>query len=118
MCKEFSNPQIIRVRIRNKTLRIKDCRGLASLRGLMFDKMKNIDGALIYANNIWMPFVKNKLDLLFLDKNLTVIEIKKAVPLTLDPKTWKAYVNWKARYCLEVKSRFVGKNILMEKVKV
>jgi len=118
MCKELFKPGIIRVRIRNKAFRIKDCKGLASLWGLMFDKMKNIDGALIYANNIWMPFVKNDLDLLFLDKKFTVIDIKKAVPLTFNPKTWKAYVNWKARYCLEVKSGSVDKNILMKKVKV
>ena len=118
MLRNFFRPRIIKVKIKNKTFRIKDCKGLSSLWGLMFDRMNNIDGALIYANNIWMPFVKNNLDLLFIDKKFTVIDVKKAVPLTFNPKTWNAYINWKARYCLEIKSGSMGKNILMKKVKV
>jgi uncharacterized membrane protein (UPF0127 family) len=109
--KEFFKPRIIRVRIKNKTLKIKDCKGLSSLWGLMFDRMDNIDGALVYANNIWMPFVRKKLDLLFLDKKFRVIDIKKAVPLTINPKTWKAYVNWKASYCLEIKSGIIRNRV-------
>jgi uncharacterized membrane protein (UPF0127 family) len=67
--------------------------------------MDKIDGALVYANNIWMPFVRRKLDLLFLDKKFRVIDIQEAVPLTLNPKTWMVYKNYRAKYCLEIKSK-------------
>ena len=46
------------IKIGKKKLRIKDCKGLSSVKGLMFDEMKGLDGALIYGNSIWMPFVK------------------------------------------------------------
>jgi uncharacterized membrane protein (UPF0127 family) len=92
------------VKIGNKVLKIKDCKGLASLSGLAFDDMKNHDGALIYANSIWMPFVRHKLDLLFLDRDFRIVDIQKAVPLTINPKTWKSYRCKKAKYCLEIKS--------------
>lgn len=85
-----------------KPLRIKDCKGISSVKGLMFNPLKDIDGALIYANSVWMPFVK-ELDLIFLDGNFRVVETKRAVPITLNPKTWKVYKNEKARYCLEVR---------------
>ncbi len=102
------------LRIRNKVLKIKDCKGLRSVRGLMFDKMEKYDGALIYANNIWMPFVKYHLDLFFLDKNFRVLEQQKAVPMSINPATWKIYSCKKARYCLEVKEGLI-KNIKNEK---
>lgn len=101
----FFKPKIIKIRIGRKILRIKDCKGLSSLWGLMFDNMDKIDGALVYANNIWMPFVKKRLDLLFLDKKFRVIDIQVAVPLTLNPKTWMVYANYRAKYCLEIKSK-------------
>jgi len=70
----------------------------------MFDEIKNKDGALIYANSIWMPFVKKPLKLLFLDENMKLIKtVEKAVPMTLNPKTWKIYECRDAKYCLEVK---------------
>ena len=94
--------RIINFRLGRKTYRVKDCKGLSSVRGLMFDN-SGADGALIYANSIWMPFVKQPLDLFFLDKNRKLIEKKRAVPLTLDPRTWKTYSNKKAKYCLEIK---------------
>ncbi len=90
------------IRAGRRTLRIKDCKGVSSVKGLMFDQMKGIDGALIYANSIWMPFVK-ELDLFFLDGDFRVVEARRAVPITLDPKTWKIYKNEKAKYCLEVR---------------
>ena len=95
------------IKIGRKKLRIKDCKGISSVKGLMFDRMKGLDGALIYANNIWMPFVKHKLDLLFLDKNYRVLSIQKALPITKNPNTWKIYENKKAKYCLEIKSGLV-----------
>ncbi len=92
------------IKLNKKALRIKDCKGLASLRGLMFNDMKRCDGAIIYGNSIWMPFVKHDLDLIFLDGNSKVTEIQHAVPITLNPGTWRIYKNGKAARCLEVKS--------------
>ncbi len=98
----MSEKAMMKLRIGKKTLRIKDCKGLASVRGLMFDSFSDKDGALIYANNIWMPFCQ-PLDLYFLDENFAVLEKMDAVPLTLNPKTWNIYKNPKASFCLELK---------------
>lgn len=95
---------VIKAKIGKKTIKVKDCKGLSSIRGLMFDSLNGYDGALIYSNSIWMPFVKYDLDLFFLDENFTIIEIKKAVPMTFQPKTWRIYKNKKASYCLEIRS--------------
>jgi uncharacterized membrane protein (UPF0127 family) len=94
----------MKVKINNKIFEIKDCKGFRSMRGLMFDSLKKRDGALIYANNIWMPFVKHDLDLFFLDKNFCIIEKQRAVPLRWKRKTWKIYKNAEAKYCLEIKA--------------
>src|SRR3989338_5124349 len=99
MCK------IINFRLNGKTYRVKDCIGFSSIRGLMFDGIEKYDGALIRGNSIWMPFVRHPLDLFFLDRNRKLIEKKRAVPMTLNPKTWKTYSNRKAKYCLEIKSK-------------
>lgn len=82
-------------------MKIKNCVGLGSMKGLMFDSES--DGALIYGNSIWMLFVERKLLLIFLDKKMRVVDKMIAVPLTLNPKTWKIYENVNARYCLELK---------------
>ncbi len=94
--------KMITIKMGRKKFRVKDCKGLSSIRGMMFDN-SDADGALIYGNSIWMPFVRQNLDLFFLDENKKVIEKKRAVPLTLNPKTWKIYKNKKAKYCLEIK---------------
>ncbi len=95
--------KLIRIKVKGKTYRVKDCRGLASIRGLMFDSLKDKDGALIYANNVWMPFCV-PLKLFFLNEKMKIISIEKAFPMTLNPKTWKVYSNSKAKYCLEIKN--------------
>ena len=95
------------LKIGKKRLRIKDCRGLSSISGLMFNSMKKIDGALIYGANIWMPFVKTDLDLLFLDRSYKIVDVQRAVPATLNTKTWKIYSSKRARYCLELKAGLV-----------
>jgi uncharacterized membrane protein (UPF0127 family) len=95
--------KLIRVKIGKRTFRIKDCKGVASVWGLMFDEMKNHDGALIYANSVWMPFVKKKLNLIFLDKDMRVIGQTVASPISIDFKSWMIYKNPKAKYCLELK---------------
>jgi uncharacterized membrane protein (UPF0127 family) len=96
--------KIIQVQVGKKTFRVKDCKGLSSVKGLMFDEMKNYDGALIYANRIWMPFVKKDLNLIFLDKDMKVIKSKIAVPVNSSRKSWKVYRDNRALYCLELKN--------------
>ncbi len=96
------------VKLSGKKLKIKDCRGFDSISGLMFNDLKEYKGALIYSNNVWMPFVRHALDLLFLDKNYVVIDIQRAVPLSFNPKTWRIYKNKKAKYCLEIKAGIVA----------
>ncbi|MCX6819256.1 MAG: DUF192 domain-containing protein [Candidatus Aenigmarchaeota archaeon] len=98
---------VINVKIGKKQLRIKDCKGIASVRGLMFDDMKKYDGTLIYANSIWMPFVRHELDLLFLSADFRIVDIKRAVPVTLNLKTWRIYKCNAASYCLELKAGLV-----------
>lgn len=98
---------IIKIKIKDKIYRVKDCKGAASIRGLMFDPLEDKDGALIYANNVWMPFCK-PLKLFFLDENMKVTSIQDAVPMTLDPKTWNVYRDEKAKYCLEIKMHPAG----------
>jgi len=105
---------ILEVGIGNKKLWIKDCKGFDSIRGLMFNTMDKIDGALIHANKIWMPFVMHRLDLFFLDKNFRVLKKELAIPITLNPKTWKIYKCEKARYCLELKAGIVKANNRMK----
>lgn len=87
--------------ISGESFQVKDCKGLSSLRGLMFDSMEDKDGAFIYANSIWMPFVRKELQLIFLDAGHRVTSVQEAVPITLDPRTWRFYKDKKAIYCLE-----------------
>jgi uncharacterized membrane protein (UPF0127 family) len=94
--------KILKLRVGRKVLRIKDCKH-SSGRGLMFDDLKNKDGALIYANNIWMLFCKKLLDLFFLDEDFRVVDVRRAIPLAIfDSRTWKIHANEKAKYCLEI----------------
>lgn len=101
----------MKIRIGNKAFNVKDCRGMSCIRGLMFDSMQGLDGALVLGWNMWMPFVKCPLDLFFLDKNFTMMEKRNAVPMTLNPKTWRTYSCTGAKYCLEMK-----KGILKAKI--
>lgn len=83
---------------------IKDCTGLRSIKGLMFDSMKNTDGAMIYGSSIWMPFVRQPLQLIFLDRNDAVLKVMNAIPMTYHPKTWKFYTCIHASRCIEMKN--------------
>lgn len=95
--------KVIKIRVRKKVLRIKDCKGLSSISGLMFDDFSKADGALIYSNNMWMLFCKKPLDLFFLGKDFKILSAEHAVPLKpFNTKTWKIYKNEKAKYCLEI----------------
>jgi len=56
--------------------------------------------------SIWMFGMKSDINIVFIDKNKTVIDVKKAKPLTLNPKSWKIYKPRKpCRYILETKDK-------------
>lgn len=61
--------------------------------GLSFSEKKNMFFPLPFEDkwSLWMFAVKYPLKMIFVDKNKTVIDIKEAVPLSSDPKTWKTY---------------------------
>ncbi len=81
-------------------IRIRVFGHLSSIKGLMFDDMKGYEAALIRGNSVWMPFVRYRLKLYFL-KGRKVVCIKDAVPMTLDPSTWRVYRCRLADSCLE-----------------
>lgn len=100
------------VQIGEKTFNIKDCKGLSSIKGLMFDNMNNKDGALIYSNKIWMPFVKHDLILIFVESDF------KRIVYLLDEKEFiissiqlakknqlKVYKDEDADYCIEINAK-------------
>jgi len=72
--------------------------------GLSFSEKKNMFFPLPFEDkwSLWMFAVKYPLKMIFIDKNKTVIDIKEAVPLSSDPKTWKTYKPKKpCKYILE-----------------
>ena len=76
--------------------------------GLMFRK----SGRLLFVFNregswgIWMPFMRFSLDLVFMDKDKKIIDIKKDVkPISVYLKNLRVYhPKRKARYILEIES--------------
>lgn len=72
--------------------------------GLSLSKKKNMFFPLPYESkwSIWMFLVKYPLKVVFIDRDKTVIDIKEAIPLSFDPKTWKTYKPRKScKYILE-----------------
>jgi uncharacterized protein len=72
--------------------------------GLSFSKKKNMLFTMDfeYAWQFWMFGVRYDLYMIFLDKNKIVVDVRKAVPLSFDMKTWKVYAPKKpAKYILE-----------------
>lgn len=102
----------IKIGVGNRILKAKDCRSLLhGMKGLMFSEDSV---ALVRGNSIWMPFVKSPLHLYFLDKNFVVTTVQYAVPLALNPRTWRFYSDSRAEYCLESAERL----ILRENMKI
>ncbi len=105
------------VKVNGKPLNIKDCRPLLrAAKGLMFSSLRNIDGALIRGNSIWMPFCK-PLTLIFLDKDYNLLKHENAESMTLNPKTWKIYKCSEAKYCLEINPNKIKERIKSVSVK-
>lgn len=79
----------------------------SKIKGLMFKSINKKEGLLMCFDkederSVWMPFIKQPLCILFLDKNKRIIDKTKAVPITFNPKTWKIYrSNEKCKYILE-----------------
>jgi len=87
-------------------------KGLGTLKGLMFKKIKN-DGAILIFNGenfiaIHTFFVFNKIDLIYLNENKEVTKIKRGV------KPFRILAPEKAKYILELKT----KNNIKEKDKL
>lgn len=61
--------------------------------GLSFSKKKNLFFIMKYEKRwrLWMFGVKYPIRMIFIDNNKKVIDIKKGVPITNNPKTWKVY---------------------------
>ena len=52
--------------------------------------------------SLWMFAVRYPLKMIFIDKEKKVVDVKRGVPITTDPKTWKVYSpKEKCRYILE-----------------
>jgi len=82
----------------------------AKTKGLMFRaSLKEGEGLLLEFSgetkpSIWMPFMRFPLDLVFIDGEKRVVDIKANVkPMSRNLKTWKLYVpKEKCRWVLEV----------------
>jgi len=62
--------------------------------GLSFSKKKNMLFTMSYEEKwpFWMFGVSYPLNLIFLDKNKKVVDIKRAEPLSLNLRTWRTYI--------------------------
>ena len=74
--------------------------------GLMFKKKGRMLMRFAFErkHGIWMPFMKFPIDIIFIDSDKCVVDIKySAVPINLNPKTWKVYSPVKkCKYILEI----------------
>ncbi|MEM5778128.1 MAG: DUF192 domain-containing protein [Candidatus Aenigmatarchaeota archaeon] len=71
--------------------------------GLSFSKKKNMLFTMPYEGiwPMWMFLVRYPIKIIFINKG-KVVDIKSAVPITLNPKTWKIYKPKKlCKYVLE-----------------
>ena len=88
----------------------------ALTKGLSFSKPKNILFKFPFAMKwqFWMFGVSYKIWIAFLDDNKRVVEVLQAIPLTLNPKTWKVYQPKKpCKYILEMPEKLANVNDLL-----
>jgi len=86
--------KIIKIKLKNLEIEAIYMRNFSIYQGLMFKKEGNalLEFPEEKKYKIWTLFMRYPLDLIFLNKNKRVVEtIKGAVPITLNPKTWKVY---------------------------
>ncbi len=77
---------------------------LKRLIGLSFSKKKNMLFIMPYDSkwSFWMFLVRYPIKIIFIDSKKRVVDVKLAVPITLNPKTWKIYrPKVPCRYVLE-----------------
>ena len=75
------------------------------LLGLSFSKNKNMLFPMPFEGEwtFWMFGVRHPLTIVFIDKNKIVNSVWKALPLSLNPRTWRNYVSEKTcKYVLEL----------------
>jgi uncharacterized membrane protein (UPF0127 family) len=97
---------MVSIRIRNRTINARVASSfLDSAKGLSFSKKENLLIELPSERRceIWMFGMRYALQLIYIDKNCRVVDVKFAEPMTLDPRTWKLYVpRKKCKYVLEL----------------
>jgi uncharacterized membrane protein (UPF0127 family) len=61
--------------------------------GLSLSEKKNMFFSMPYESrwSLWMFAVRYPIRMVFIGRDRKVVDIKKAVPITTDPKTWKVY---------------------------
>lgn len=66
---------------------------ISQTKGLSFSEKKNIlfKFPMSYYWSFWMFGVPYNIDIAFIDESKRVFQIEKAVPLTLNPRSWRAY---------------------------
>ena len=72
--------------------------------GLSFSKKKNMLFTMDYEYQwpFWMFGVRYALSIVFLDESKEVVDVKRAEPLSLDPRTWRTYTPRKpSKYVFE-----------------
>lgn len=99
----------IKNKTKNKNIEVMHAKSpLALTKGLMFKKKGNmlLEFPLSARHSIWMLFMRYPLDLIYIDKQKKITQIKKNIPpITLNPKTWKTYhPKEKAKYVLEMQA--------------
>ncbi|MCK5022557.1 MAG: DUF192 domain-containing protein [Candidatus Aenigmarchaeota archaeon] len=62
-------------------------------------------------HGIWMPFMRFLIDIIFIDKDKRIVDIKHSVlPIGVNPKTWKVYKpKEQCKYVLEVNAGLMKK---------
>jgi uncharacterized membrane protein (UPF0127 family) len=72
--------------------------------GLSFSKKKNLLFIMPYEDKwpFWMFLVRYPIKIIFIGNNKSVVDVKLAEPITLNPKTWRIYSpRKKCKYVLE-----------------
>jgi uncharacterized membrane protein (UPF0127 family) len=96
---------LMKIKIRNSVIEVDVADNFwKRLIGLSFSKKKNMFFPLPFKDkwSLWMFAVKYPLKIIFIDNKKIVIDVKEAIPLSLNPKTWKTYKPKKpCKYILE-----------------
>lgn len=86
-------------------------------KGLMFRKTLGRDSGFLMnfkrdgKHEIWMPFMRFPIDIVFIDREKRIVDIRHSVrPMGKNPETWRVYrPKEKCRYVLEVNAGLAKK---------